>query len=103
MVRAVTITAIQKYGATPRCWIPLPWIPLSAPYISKWLYFAHRVVYYLGWKVLGIEDSMQGLIDLNYRSPNGPPLFASSFNFVIVASILFSSSSERILYIVIIP
>jgi len=24
-----------------------------------------------GWKVLGIEDSMQGLINLDYRSPNG--------------------------------
>jgi len=24
-----------------------------------------------GWAVLGIEDSMQGLIDLDYRSPNG--------------------------------
>eukprot|EP01094_Clydonella_sp_ATCC50884_P021023 TRINITY_DN4511_c0_g2_i1.p1 TRINITY_DN4511_c0_g2~~TRINITY_DN4511_c0_g2_i1.p1 ORF type:complete len:397 (+),score=106.69 TRINITY_DN4511_c0_g2_i1:77-1192(+) len=24
-----------------------------------------------GWEVLGIEDSMQGLIDLNYRSPYG--------------------------------
>jgi len=24
-----------------------------------------------GWTVFGIEDSMQGLIDLNYRSPNG--------------------------------
>eukprot|EP01124_Arcella_intermedia_P016213 TRINITY_DN227_c0_g1_i1.p1 TRINITY_DN227_c0_g1~~TRINITY_DN227_c0_g1_i1.p1 ORF type:complete len:388 (+),score=70.27 TRINITY_DN227_c0_g1_i1:25-1188(+) len=25
----------------------------------------------LGWKVIGIEDSMQGLINLDYRSPNG--------------------------------
>jgi len=24
-----------------------------------------------GWRVLGIEDSMQGLINLNYRSPSG--------------------------------
>ena len=25
----------------------------------------------LGWKVLGIEDATEGLIDLDYRSPNG--------------------------------
>lgn len=37
VLRAVTITAIEKYG----------------------------------WAVLGIEDSMQGLINLDYRSPNG--------------------------------
>lgn len=37
VVRAITVTAIQKYG----------------------------------WKVLGIEDSMQGLINLDYKSPYG--------------------------------